>query len=148
MRGTEFFHDAMESLLERRVRQYVGDGGNDLHLHFGFGHQRRPLRDLVDAFHQFVHAGQVAVTDRIAHARMGLHHVGGDAAGVEQGIMDAGVARHVLAHVVDADIHQLDRIERAAPEMRRGRGMRGAPGEDEIGARVGERRRHHDFPEA
>ena len=26
--------------------------------------------------------------------------------------------------------------------------MRGAPGEDEIGAGVGERRRHHDFPEA
>ncbi len=79
---------------------------------------------------------------------MGLHHVGGNAAGVEQGVMDAGVARHVLAHVIDADIHQLDRIQRAAAEMRRGGGMRGAPGEDEIGARVGERGRHHHFPEA
>ena len=62
--------------------------------------------------------------------------------------MDAGVAWYVLAHVVDADIHQLQRVERAAAEMGRGRGMRGASGEDEIGAGVGERRRHHDFPEA
>ncbi len=62
--------------------------------------------------------------------------------------MDAGVAWHVLAHVVDADIHQLHRVERAAAEMRRGRGMRGAAGEGEIGAGVGERRRHRHFPEA
>ncbi len=148
MRRTEFLHDAVQGLLERRVGQDIGDGGNDPHLHFGFGHQRRALRDLVDAPDQFVHAGQVAGADRIAHAGMGLHHVGGDAAGVEQGIMDAGVARHVLAHVVDADIHQFHRVERAAAEMRRGGGMRGAPGEDEIGARIGQRRRHHHFPEA
>ena len=79
---------------------------------------------------------------------MGLHHVGRNAAGVEQGIMDAGIARHVLAHVVDADIHQFHRVERAAAEMRRGGGMRGAAGKDEVGAGVGERGRHHDFPEA
>ncbi len=96
---------------------------------------------------QLVHPGQVAVADRIAHPGMGLHHVGRDAAGVEQRIMDAGLARHVLAHVVDADIHQFDRIERAAAEMRRGGGVRGAPGEDEIGAGVGQRRRHRHFPE-
>ncbi len=48
---------------------------------------------------------------------MGLHDIGGDAAGVEQRVVDAGVAGHVLAHVVDADIHQLDGIERAATEM-------------------------------
>ena len=78
---------------------------------------------------------------------MRLHHVRRDAAGIEQRVVHAGVARHVLAHVVDADIHQFDRIERAAAEMRRGRGMRGAAGEDEIGAGVGERGRHHHFPE-
>ncbi len=39
-------------------------------------------------------------------------------------------------------------VERASTEMRRGRGMRGAAGEDEIGARVRERRRDRDFPEA
>ncbi len=64
------------------------------------------------------------------------------------GVMHARVARHVLAHVVHADIHQLHRVERGAAEMRRGRRMRGAAGEDEIRARVGERRRHRDFPEA
>ena len=34
--------------------------------------------------------------------------------------------RHVLAHVVHADIHQFHRVQRAAAEMRRGGGMRGA----------------------
>jgi hypothetical protein len=45
----------------------------------------------------------------------------------------------VLAHVVDADIHQLDRIERRAAEMRRGGGMRGAAGELKSSVDVGER---------
>ncbi len=40
--------------------------------------------------------------------------------------MDARAGRHVLAHVVHADIHELHRVERAAAEMRRRGGVRGA----------------------
>ena len=53
--------------------------------------------------------------------------------------MHARVGRHVLAHVVHADIHQFDRVERAAAEMRRRGGMRGAAVEGEIDAGVGQR---------
>ena len=53
-----------------------------------------------------------------ADAGMGLHDIRRDAAGVEQRIVDARIGGHMLAHVVDADIHQLDRIERRAAEMR------------------------------
>ena len=42
---------------------------------------RRALRDLVHAPYQFVHPRQIAGADRIAHAGMGLHHIGRDAAG-------------------------------------------------------------------
>ena len=138
-------HDPVQRLLQRCVVQDVGDGGDDLHLDLRFRHQRRALGNLVHAPDQLVHAWQVAGADRIAHPGVGLHDVGCDAAGIEQRVMHARVARHVLAHVVDADIHQLDGIERAAAEMGRGGGMRGAAGEDEIGAGVGERRRHRHF---
>ena len=96
--------------------------------------------------HQFVHAGQVAGANGITHLGMGLHHIGRDTAGIQQGVMNAGIAGHVLAHVVDADIHQLYRVERATAEMRRSGGMRGPPGEDEIGTGVGQRWRHRHFP--
>ena len=50
--------------------------------------------------------------------------------------MDPRVRGHVLAHVVDADIHQLDRVERAAAEMRGGGRMRGAAAERIVDARA------------
>ena len=147
MRRAEIFHDPVHGLLERGVASIFETAVMicistlvsviNAAPCATFLHARRPVR----------HAGQVAGADRIAHAGVGLHDVGGDAAGVEQRIMHAGVARHVLAHVVDADIHQFHGIERAAAEMRRGGGMRRAAGEDEIGAGVGERRRRRHFPE-
>ncbi len=148
MRRAEILHDPVQRLFQRRVGQDVGDRGDDLHLDLGLGHQRRALRDLVYALDQLVHAGQVAGADRVAHPGMGLHHVRRDAAGIEQRIVHAGIARHVLAHVVDADIHQFHRVERAAAELGGSCGMRGAAGEDEVGAGVGERRRHRHLPEA
>ena len=50
--------------------------------------------------------------------------------------MDACVGRHVFAHVVHADIHQLHRIECAAAQMRCGGGVAGPPGEGEVDAGV------------
>ena len=92
--------------------------------------------------------GRVAGPDGVADAGVGLHDIGGDAAGFQIGVMHAGIARHVLAHVVDADAHEFDGVERAAPEVR-GRGrMRGAAREDEVGAGVGEGQRGRHLPEA
>src|ERR1700722_11780477 len=53
--------------------------------------------------------------------------------------MDARRRGHVLAHVVHADIHELDGVERAAPEMRRAGGMRGTPKEGKVDLDTGER---------
>ena len=87
------------------------------------GHQRRAVSDLAYPLDQPRELRQVARADHVAHLGARLHHVGRDAAGIEQRVVDARVARHVLAHVVDADIHQLHRVQRAAAEMRRGGGM-------------------------
>ena len=53
--------------------------------------------------------------------------------------MDARGARHVLAHVVYADIHQLHGIQGASPEMGCCRRMSGPSGEVEIDLDAGER---------
>jgi hypothetical protein len=52
--------------------------------------------------------------------------------------VDARVGRHVLAHVVNADIHQFHCIGRGPAEMRRGRGVAGAAGEGEVNLHQGE----------
>lgn len=44
---------------------------------------------------------------------------------------------HVFAQVVGADVHQLDRVERAAAQVWRSGGVRGAPAEAEVGLLVG-----------
>ena len=89
---------------------------------------------LLHALDERAHARQVAGADGVAHLGRGLHHVGRHAAGIEHGVVDAGIRGHVLAHVVDADVHQLHGVERAAAQMRRGRRVRGAALEGEVDA--------------
>ena len=57
-----------------------------------------------------------------------LHHVGLTAA-VGDDAVDAAVFLEVLAHVVDADVHQLDALESAAAFFRAARGMGRQAGE-------------------
>jgi hypothetical protein len=52
-----------------------------------------------------------------------LHHVRVKPAGIDDGVVHARVARDVLAHVVDPDIHQFDGVERAAAKVGRCRRM-------------------------
>ena len=84
---------------------------------------------------------QLPRTDQIPHCRLRLHNVGRDPAGIDQRVMDARGRGHVLAHIVHADIHQLDRVQRAAPQMRRRRRMRRPAVEREINLVAGERNR-------
>ena len=46
-------------------------------------------------------------------------------AGVLERVVHARAVRHVLAHVVHADIHQLRRVQRGTAQLRRGGGTRG-----------------------
>ena len=61
--------------------------------------------------------------------------------------MHAGIRRHVLAHVVHADAHQFDRVQCAAPQLRRRRGVRGSAVKRKIDAGVGQRQRRVDAGE-
>ena len=61
--------------------------------------------------------------------------------------MHARSRGHVLAHIVDANIHELDGVERAAPEMGRRRGMGCAAMEGELDLGAGKRERPVDARE-
>ncbi len=137
----EASHRVVHGLFERRVAELVGYRAYDRHRYLGLGHQRRALGNLLHPFVQREHAGQIARADGIADLGRGLHHVRCDTAGIQHCIMNACVRGHVLAHVIDADIHQLDRVERRAAKMRRSGGVAGTAGELKIHAGVGERQR-------
>jgi len=53
--------------------------------------------------------------------------------------MHPGVIGHVLAQIVDADIHQLDRIERGSAKFGRSGGMGGAAVKGEVDPGIGQR---------
>ena len=117
----------------------MGDGG--------FGHEGRTFGDFLDALDEGPEFGEFAGADGVADFGGALDDVGGDAAGVEVGVVDAGVGRHVFAHVVDADVHEFDGVERRAAEMGGGGGVAGAADEGEVDAGVGQAHRVVDAGE-
>src|SRR5262249_3970665 len=94
----------------------------------GLAHLSGRLGDLVDPgqvlLDVLVRVGADVVPDRGARR----DDVRLDAA-VGDHVVDAGVLFDVLSHVVDADVHQLDRVERGAAAVRGGRGGGGHAGE-------------------
>ena len=137
----------VHGLLQRRVGQQVAHAADDLVAHRGLGHQRRSLGDAHHAGGQRVHLGQFAGAHDVAHLRAPLHHVGRHAAGVQDRVVDARIGGHVLAHVVDADVHQFHRVQRRAAQMRSGGGVAGTAAEVEVDLHVGQRGRLADSAE-
>ena len=113
----------------------------------GLRHQRRAFAIFFTRATRSHISASVRARIRWRTAALGLHDIGRDAAGIDDGVVHARRRRHVLAHIVDADIHQLDGVERAAAEMRRGGRMRGAAVEGEIDLDAGERDRLVDAGE-
>ena len=68
---------------------------------------------------------------------MRLHNVRGVAARVGDGVVDAGRLRHVLAQKLHADVHQLDRVQRGAAQLRAAGGVGGDAGELILGLDAG-----------
>ena len=130
--------------LERRIADEVRVAADDAVADLGLGHQRGAVGDLAHARHELVQLVELAGADQVAHGRVRLHDVRRDSAGIGDRVVDAGGLRHVLAHVVDADVHQLDGVERAPPELRAGGGMGGAALELEQELVAGQRDRRVD----
>ena len=119
--GEVFVHEG----LERAVRQAVGRAVDELAGIARFGHECRAVGDLVDTRLQLHGLGHVLRADHIQDRGRVLHDVGAAAAGVEDGIVDARVVGHMLAQKLHADVHELDRVQRAPAQLRRARRVGG-----------------------
>ncbi len=140
-RRSETLEICKHQFLERHIADEVDVTADHFATHRGLGHHGCTLGHLLDAGDKRQELGQVAGTNKVTHRRLGLYHVRCRAACVGHGIVDACRRRHVLAHIVDADIHQFHGIKGTAAEMRRGRSVRGAAAKVEIDLVAGERYR-------
>ena len=70
---------------------------------------------------------------------MVLHHIGRDAAGIGNGVMDSVGGLDMLPHIVHTHIHQLHRVQGAAAQMGTGGGVGADALEPEVSLTVG----HH-----
>ena len=138
LRRAESLEGVAHRGFKRGVGEQVGDRAEHLDLHLGAGHQGGAAGAILHPLQQVAHLRQVHGADGVAYPGAGLHHVGGDAAGVDHGVMHARVAWHVLAEIIDADVGQLHRIQRRAAEMRCGGGVAGAAVEGEVDSGVGQ----------
>ena len=110
----------VEQLLQRVVADGVGQAVHEAALDGGVGHQGRALGDLI---HPLVEGHAVldeVGADHVEDAGLVLDHVGAGAAGIQDGVVDAGVMGHMLPQELDAHVHQLHGIQSAASPLRGG----------------------------
>lgn len=67
---------AIHRRFERAVWQVAGAGFIKATLDGGFGHQRRTLRDLLNARVDLLRVGHLRGADQVQHFGLRLHHVG------------------------------------------------------------------------
>ena len=124
LRQGGFHQIVVEQLLQDGIGQGVrgtvqlvpGDGSAR--------HQRRTLGDIVDPGQQRLGLADSLRPDHVHELRRGLHHIGGNTAGIGNGIVDGALGLHMLPEELDADVHQLRAVQSGAavPWVSRGVG--------------------------
>ena len=142
--NTHRLQAGMQQAFQRAVGDVIGTGLVELHRQRGLRHQRRALGNLDDALVNLLDLRHLRRADEIQHLRLRLHDIGRNAAAIGHRIMHARRRDNVLAQILHADIHQLDRVQRAAAEMRRIGGVRGNALKMKGDLIIGERAQAHD----
>lgn len=122
---SDTFQVLVQQAVAGAVGQVVVHAGDKIHPVGGAGHQGGALGDLENPVIEFLHTGAVL----LAHVVPELGRVGNDVgrpAAVQIDVVDARRGRHVFAQVVDADVHQLGRVQGAAAQPGIGGGVGGA----------------------
>ena len=101
----------VEQLLQHGVGEGVGGAVDLAHGEAGAGHETGALGDVIDPLQKGLGLPDVPGADHVDEAGAGLDHVGGQSAGVGDGVMDAGLGGHMLSEELDADVHQFRCIQ-------------------------------------
>ena len=95
---------------QRVVVDDIGIRSHLLNLHGRPGNQGRTFGDVAHPLVKLLHLRHLRRTDGIKNLSLRRDDVGRDAAGIGNSAMDPRLVDHVLAHVVDADIHDFNGI--------------------------------------
>ena len=79
----------------------------------GLCHQSSAFRDFVYSCQQFDGIPDLVGPDHVEDGGVVLNYIGGNSAGVGDGVMDSAVTGHMLPQILDAGIHQLHRVQGA-----------------------------------
>ncbi|SPX66712.1 Uncharacterised protein [Leclercia adecarboxylata] len=122
-RGPVMLKGAIHGGLQGAVRQVAGTGFFKAMFDGGFRHQRCALGNLFDALVDLPGIGHFRGADQIQHFCLSLHDVRRDAAGIGDGVVNAGFFNNMFIQEVGAGGHQGNRVQRAASQMRGVGGM-------------------------
>src|SRR5579884_4470181 len=114
---------AEDAFGQRQVGDDLMAVGVDAHLHLGAAHPGGAVGDVGEPVEVGLGVG-VGVGPHVVPGLGGRRYDVGLAAAVGDDVVDAAGLLDVLAHVVGADVHQLDAVQRAAALVRAGRGVR------------------------
>src|SRR5439155_18061325 len=123
----------LDRLGEYAVAELRPRRGHHLHLHGGAGHQRGAAADVHQLVEVLLRPGRVGIAYEPPDLAVVRNDVRLDAAGGD-GAVPALRRPQVLAQLVEAHAHQLDRVDRVAPVPRVDRAVRGFAVEGELGA--------------
>ncbi len=136
---TEITQVLIHRAFKTAVWHIVGAGLVEAHSHLGVSHQRCALGDVDHPLVNVLRLVELRCADQVQHLGVGLHHVGGAAAGVGDRIVQPRFLHNMFAQEVGAGIHQRHRVQRAAPQVRRVGGMGGDAFEVKRRLNVGQR---------
>ena len=112
------FQVLLDKIRKSVIIDQVGIGRNLFDIHRCSGDQRSALRNVAHPLIELLHLGYLRCADRIEDLGFRRDHVRSDSAGVCDRAVNSRRIDHVLSHIVDTDIHDLNCVQRRTPKLR------------------------------
>ena len=111
LRQRGFHQIVVEQLLQDGIGQGIGGAVQLVPGDGGAGHEGRALGNVIDPGQQGLGLADGFRPDHIDELRRGLHHIGGNAPCIGDGIVDRALGLHMLPQELNAYVHQLRAVQ-------------------------------------
>ena len=116
-----FVHDLFQNIIS----DHVGISGNLTNIHSRSRDQRRTLCNVTHPLIKLFDLSYLWCTDRIKDLRFSRDHIRSNSACVRDRTMNSRCVDHMLSHIIHANVHDLNGIQRRTSKLRRSRRMGG-----------------------